>query len=68
MMSNNYDPSTLTSPQMFTDREIGVSTNLNQGQHIAAHEKRQIIENFLKDEDVFQLLYDTVFASPLETL
>ena len=62
-------PSTIGSPQLFTEREVGVSTNLSQGQPImAAKEKRQIIENFLKDDHVFQLLYDTVFVSPLETL
>ena len=35
---------------------------------MAAQDKRQIIEKFLKDEHVFQLLYDTVFASPIETV
>ena len=35
---------------------------------MSPQEKRTIIEKFLKDEHVFQLLYDTVFASPLETL
>lgn len=30
------------------------------------HEKRQIIDNFLMDENVFKVLYDTVFKSPAE--
>lgn len=36
--------------------------------HMPATDKRSLIENFLKDEHVFQLLYDTVFASPLESI
>ena len=29
---------------------------------LKAHEKRALIDSFLKNEDVFQLLYETVFA------
>ena len=33
---------------------------------LTADEKRSLIDNFLKNEHVFKLLYETVFKSPLE--
>jgi len=59
------EPSPLTSPngvdQFF-------SANMTSSSHLrlSDFERRQIIENFLKDEHVFQLLYETVFSSPTE--
>ena len=34
---------------------------------MTANEKRKLVENFLKDEHVFKVLYDTVFSSALES-
>jgi len=58
--------STLMSPKVFSydGDDMLASTHLSSG--FAAHEKRHLIENFLKDEHVFQLLYETVFSSQTE--
>lgn len=54
------------SPNIYSNdtEEQVTSPKLSTG--LAAHEKRHLIENFLKNEHVFQLLYETVFSSPIE--
>ena len=59
---------TLTSPQTFGDERALSSerATLSTQKMFKEHEKREIVENFLMDEQVFRVLYDTVFSSPTE--
>ena len=59
--------STVTSPKTHFDHDFGASTHTATNR-LTANDKRALIQNFLKDEQVFQLLYDTVFSSPMETM
>ena len=54
------------SPNIYSvdAQEVLTSSKVSDG--LAAQEKRHLIENFLKNEQVFQILYDTVFSSPTE--
>ena len=44
---------------------LGVATSdfrLRSKESLKAHDKRALIDNFLKNEEVFKLLYETVFS------
>ena len=67
-MLQQQQMATLTSPNSFHDENALNSDRgaLSQQTRLRDHEKRQIVENFLMDDQVFKVLYDTVFTSPVE--
>ena len=63
---SSHRNSHVSSPQVFSDDGHPLSSAATSAR-LTANEKRKLVENFLKDEHVFKVLYDTVFSSALES-
>ena len=51
----------------FSDEGDPTSSAATTSNRLTVGDKRKLVENFLKDEHVFKVLYDTVFSSNMET-